>query len=270
MSDHYDFSHLQDDPMPGDRFEEDAYEALEAFFSENRRRVFFSRQLEVQNEGQWFHWITNRALRELVERGVIRAEDRSFADGAGHVRTMWHRTHRYPRRDADRVVQIVERYAHPQVASAVGYHGESMVARGFARQRFVLLGEEVRHYEDREWTASGHDLDFIFERDGVAYGVEVKNTLGYLPRQEFVAKISMCRHLGIRPVFAVRMLPKNWIHDLNRAGGFALIFKWQLYPPSLRELAHEVQSELGLPVDTPRALADGTMERFVRWHERHT
>lgn len=33
-----------------------------------------------------------------------------------------------------------------------------------------------------------------------------------------------------------------------------LVLKWQLYPWTHRELARRVQTELGLPVDSPRAL----------------
>ncbi len=72
--------------------------------------------------------------------------------------------------------------------------------------------------------------------------------------------------LGIFPVFVARMLPRVWIDEVRRAGGFALIMGWQLYPPTHRELAKRVRSELGLPVDAPRALMEGTVKRFTDWH----
>jgi len=45
-----------------------------------------------------------------------------------------------------------------------------------------------------------------------------------------------------------------------------MILKYQLYPWSHLELAKRVASELGLPVDAPRKLKDGTMDKFVSWH----
>lgn len=72
-----------------------------------------------------------------------------------------------------------------------------------------------------------HDLDFIFERDGIAYGVEVKNTLGCMDYEEFQTKIRLCRQLCLRPVFVLRMFPRSWMHELITAGGFGLIFKYQ-------------------------------------------
>ena len=113
-----------------------------------------------------------------------------------------------------------------------------------------------------------HNLDFIFEKDGVGYGVEVKNTLGYMDYKEFQTKIRLSLFLGLRPVFVARMLPKSWMNELIGQGGFGLILKYQLYPWSHRELARRVAGDLGLPVDAPRALADGTMRRFMTWHTK--
>ncbi len=242
-----------------------ARETLEAFFNERPEKVFFSRQIEVMHEKDYIHWITNRALRDLVERGVIKSETRSLKTG-GSIRLLWHKGYRYYKRDATHVIELVEEYADPNIGGALGLHGEAMVLEGFARSEFVMRGRGVREFRGKKWDKSEHDIDFIFERDSVPYGIEVKNTLGYIQRKEFEIKIQLCKTLGIRPVFAVRMIPKPWINELNKRGGFALVFKYQLYPWTHRELAKRVATELGLPVDAPRALEDGTMERFLKWH----
>ncbi len=143
-----------------------------------------------------------------------------------------------------------------------------MVLEAFAKCQFVTKGRNTNKFCGKTWAETNHDLDFIFERDGRQYGVEVKNMLGYMDQGEFRAKIKMCHSLGLAPVFVARMLPKTWIEELRRAGGFALILKWQLYPPAHKALAKRVREELGLPVDAPRALADGTMARFLAWHEK--
>jgi hypothetical protein len=253
---------------PADPEEELARDEMDRFFNTNREAVFFSRQLEVRHEDRWYHWITNRALRDLVREGVVRSEVRALATGST-VNLMWHRSYRYYRRDAKRVVELVEEYANPNIGGAIGLHGEFMVLEGFARRQFVLRGRNTRNYGSRNWTRTGHDLDFIFERDGVVYGTEVKNTLGYMEYEELQVKLTMCKELGMKAVFAARMLPKSWIKEIIEAGGFALILKYQLYPLAHRELARRVSREFGLPVDAPKALEEGTMERFVRWHEQN-
>jgi hypothetical protein len=223
--------------------------------------------VEVQHERDFFHWVTNRAIRDLASEGLLKSEMRPLAFG-GAVKVLWHKGYRYPRRETEKLLALVNEYSAPNIGGALGLHGELMVLEGFARHQFVMRGREVREYGGVEWTTTDHDLDFIFERDGVAYGVEVKNTLPYPELDEIRTKMRMCEKLGIQPVIAARMLPKTWIEELRRAGGFSLILGYQLYPIAHAELARRVRDEMGLPVDSPKALAAGTLERFVGWHER--
>ncbi|MBA2592540.1 MAG: hypothetical protein M3495_12050 [Pseudomonadota bacterium] len=131
------------DERPPDPREEDARQALEGFFEANREAVFFSRQIEVQYEEKWYHWVTNRALRGLIDNRLVKAETRPLATG-GSVHLMWHRGHRYYRRDATKVVRLIEEYANPNIGGAVGLHGEHMVLEGFARREFVMRGRHAR------------------------------------------------------------------------------------------------------------------------------
>jgi len=265
--DDFDFNDSPEEDRPSDPRETEAIEELSAFFREQREKVFFSRQLEVRNEGKYFHWITNRALRELRERGLIEGETRPLKTG-GSINLIWHRSYRFYKRNAANLVRLVEEYADPNIGGVLGLHGETMVLEGFARSQFVMRGRNTRTFAGKTWETTEQNLDFIFERDGLAYGVEVKNTLGYMDHDEFEAKIRLSRFLGVRPVFAVRMMPKSWIHELVEADGFGLVLKYQLYPWTHKELARRVANELGLPVDAPRALQEGTMKRFLDWHQK--
>ena len=261
----YEEPELEREP---DAYEQSARKKLERFFEENDSAVFFANQLAVQNENEYFHWVTHRALADLLADGLIRSEQRKLATGSA-IKLLWHKRYRYFKRDVARVVKLVDEYGSPNMCAAIGLHGEQMILGGFARKQFVMREHHARGHKDREWTETQHNLDFIFERDGIAYGVEVKNTLSYLDREEFQTKIRLCEHLGVKPVFACRMLPKTWINQLIDRGGYAMILKYQLYPWTHVELAKRVAKELGLPVDAPRALAEGTMDRFMRWHAKN-
>lgn len=245
----------------------EARELLKAFFDEHRAQVFFSRQIEVQNEKKYFHWVTNRAIRDLVALGILRSEKRKLKN-AGSINLLWHKNYRYHKRSALSLIDLVEKYSDPNIGAALGLHGESMVLEGFARCEFVMKGRHSRAYGGREWTNTNHNLDFIFERDSIVYGVEVKNTLGYMDYDEFLTKIQLCKFLNIRPLFAARMLPRTWIKELIDEGGFALIFEYQLYPWTHLDIARQVALELNLPVDAPKSLQDGTMQRFLNWHQQ--
>jgi hypothetical protein len=96
-------------------------------------------------------------------------------------------------------------------------------------------------------------------------GPVVKNTLGYLDVSEFVTKIKLAQHIGVKPVFAVRALPKTWAYALIQVGGYAMIMRYQFYPWTHKDIADQIRKELGLPVDTPKRIEQGTMQRFEKW-----
>jgi hypothetical protein len=242
--------------------------ALLELFEAERERVFYSRQLEIMFEHRWFHWITNRALRELIAEGEVTRESRALASGTT-VHLVWHKSYRYPRRSASRVLALVDEYSHHDVSADLGRHGEALVLEGFARHQFVMIGRDTRSYRGQTWADTNNDVDFIFERDGVGYGVEVKNQLTYLPHGLLERKVNLCLGLGLRPVLAVRMLPKEWTNEVINAGGYAMIMKFQMYPKYRQDLVDRMRDELGFPVDTPERLLDGTMQRFLGWHAKN-
>lgn len=126
--------------------EQEAAARLTRLFEENPTTVFYGRQLEVLFERDYFHWITNRALRAL--EGVVTLEPHPLAH-ASPTTLAWHRRYRYPRRQIAEVMELVNRYVTPEVSRAVGDRGEDLVLDGFAaRNRFTcLMG--VHRLEDR-------------------------------------------------------------------------------------------------------------------------
>lgn len=132
---------------------------------------------------------------------------------------------------------------------------------------FMPKGKDVRDYGGGKWEKTGHDLDRVFEYEGVGYGAEVKNTLDYIPAEELETKIEMCQFLGLKPLFIMRYAPKNYMNRIIQAGGIGLLFEQQLYPYGYEALAKRVREELGLKVDCPTRVADGVMERLVKAHQ---
>ncbi|HEX8242665.1 MAG TPA: hypothetical protein VF541_04205, partial [Longimicrobium sp.] len=172
-----------------------ARDEIRAFIEQNRGRVFYPRQLQVLFEDKHFHWVTHRAIQHLVADGFLAGEERALRTG-GRVRMLWHSKDRNLRRQITRAAELIEEYSHPDVSESLGWTGESLVLEGFARSRFVLEARDGNRFEGRAWTRTGHDLDFIFTRDRIAYGIEVKNKLGYMDDDEFETKIALCQHLG--------------------------------------------------------------------------
>lgn len=245
-----------------------AKEAVAELFDASPAEVFYGRQLEVRMESKFFHWITNRAARKLVEEGGIRAEWVERSAGL-RLRFYFSRRCRYWKRKAARAAAMVERYANEGFSKAVGLHAETMFTAALANIGFVCTGSDIRALGGREWTQTDHDLDRVFERDGIAYGAEIKNTLDYIPRVELRLKLQMCGELGLRPLFILRSAPKSYIfEDVYPTGGYVLVFGTQLYPFGQEEFAREVRERFGLPVGCPARVPQGRLDTFLKWQKK--
>ena len=234
-------------------------------FADNPEEAFYEGQLGVIFEREFFHWVTARALKQLREASQFGSDLQPLV-GQTHIRFYFHRRNRFWRRKAQEVKKLVATFSAQSFTEALGRQGESMVDAGLPREGFLPLAHDVRTWNDHAWTETGHDLDRVFTRDGLVYGVEIKNRLSYISQIEFQAKLRMCDHLGLLPLFIARIMPKSYILEVIKSGGFALILGFQLYPHAHRELAQIVRNRLRLPVDCPASLQDGTLQRLLNWH----
>jgi hypothetical protein len=215
-------------------------------------------------EKKHFHWITHKALRELTNDGVIATELR-VTPSSNKLRLYWSKRNRYPKRAAAAVVKQVEAHSNPEMTGAIGHNAESLFAVAAAREGFRVYGPGIRRYQGRTWGDTEHDLDWVFERDGTGWGVEIKNTWAYIDREEMMVKIRLCESLGVRPLFIMRWAPKSYVEIIRKAGGFGLLYETQFFPPG-HSAAMEKLKELFLPVSSPTAVPEGIFQRFVRWH----
>ena len=257
-------------PRPRDRAIDEAKAVIvERFFRDDMRQVYYGRQIEVALENNYFHWITKRALNELAASREIIFETDESKRYSPHF--YWPRRHRYPRRQIAEIGRLVAEFSEPNFTHALGQHGEMLADIGFADIGFRILGRKVREVDGRQWMRSGHDLDrlIVREADGVRYGVVIKNTLPYVDQAEFETKLAMCEHFRVRPLFITRMMPRNYIYTVVRAGGFCLVLGNQHYPLMADDLARRVRSRLNFPVVSIRQLPDTVLNRFLDWHMSH-
>ena len=252
---------------PRDHVVDRAKDELEGFFAINNAAVYYQRQLQVVFEQKYFHWITAHALRELVAERKITVEIMTHPTIG--VIAMYHAPgHRYWRRQANKIIDLVSRFSEPMFTLALGAHGEMMFDAALPRAGFMPTARKVRSYGGRTWDETAHDLDRVFERDGIAYGAEIKNTLAYIDRGELDVKLRMCLHLGLRPLFIVRMAPKNYIDEVQK---LRRVSPWSLNFSSIRSrkvFPDRVKATLDLYTDSPLKVHDGTVLRFLNWHLR--
>jgi hypothetical protein len=250
---------------PRDKVIDQTKEALEEFFGANDEDVFYMQQLEVFFEKQFFHWITSKAINELVSEGRLKAEEHPLLEST-RVKFVFDKAHRYHRLQIREKLEVVREYSNPQIAWACGRQAEVLFFNALTGRGFVCHGQNTNEYNGRVWTETDHDLDFILERDGKTYGAEVKNKFSYIDKDELNIKLNMCLSLGISPLFIMRGAPKWYNYRIWQAGGYAMIFEVQIYPFGQQDMVKRIKETLGLPVDCPKAIPDGIIDRFMKWH----
>ena len=265
MDDEYRWEPEAPEEKAEDEYVEQAKPALMKFFDENKDTVFYLKQLQVLFEKPFFHWVTARALYALDDDGLVGSEITS-SEGGTRVRLFFRRGYRYRRRQASRLLEIIDEMSKPEVGEACGEQADVLFYNALMGRRFLAYGQDIREFRGTVWEETERDLDFIIERDDVAYGCEVKNRWDYISRDELELKLRMCAHLGVRPLFIMRASPKTYNKMIIDQGGYTLIFVAHLYAFGMGEMVKMVRDELGLEADSPRAIPAGIIDRFMKWH----
>ncbi|MEW5817612.1 MAG: hypothetical protein AB1798_19715 [Spirochaetota bacterium] len=260
-------------------FDEDEYRLQDAYFKQalqditdlyekDKSKVYFTRQLQVQLEKKYFHWITDDALRYLHRTDKLRLiKERLSEETPLHLYI--HPSNRYPKRAIKEIKKLVMEYSTELVTRSCGHRAELLFGNSLMMNGFRLLGQNVNELQGKKWNKTGHNLDFILERDGIFYGCEIKNTLGYIEKEEMTIKLDICKYLGLAPLFIMRFTPKPYFKEILERGGITILFKYQLYEFSQRPLVDKIKNVLELPVDCPLAIEQGTMERMLKLHKKN-
>lgn len=270
MIDDYD---LYEEPAEYEQYLPDAYfEAAQAeirdLYRQNKDSVFYLRQLQVKFEKKYFHWVTNNALIGLLKIRYLKDQRIAAPRRGTSTRYFFHRSNRYPKRAMNRLEKVIRGYSQDSVTRGCGHRAEDLFCNALALHGFMPVAKEVKEHKGKTWTRTDPDLDFIFQRDEIEYGTEVKNTLGYIDKEELDIKIEMCAFFGVRPLFIMRYAPKPYINSIYENGGFALLFETQIYELGQVELVKRISKVTELPVICSKSIPDGIIGRFEKWHKR--
>lgn len=268
--DYDDFPEAPEDysePSAPDNYFLQAQKEIRELYEKDMESVYYIRQIQVKFEKKYFHWITNNAIVGLYKMGYLK-EVRIPKKSGTSTRFFIHKKNRYAKRTINRIEKIIEEYSQDKITRSCGHRAEDLFCSALALRGFMPKAKKVKEYNGKKWEETGHDLDFVFSRDGVAYGCEIKNTLGYIDKDELEIKLKMCAYLGIKPLFIMRYSPKTYNKLIIEHGGFSLIFETQIYELSQEELVEKIKDNLGLKVICSKAIPDGIIDRFENWHKR--
>jgi hypothetical protein len=228
--------------------------------------VFYIKQLEVMFEKKFFHWITGRALGELIGEGFLKMVEMPLSVEGTRVKFLFDPQNRYYKRPIKKSIDVIREYSEHVIARGCGEQADLLFFNALISRGFISHGQDTNEFGGKKWEISNHNLDFIIERDSVQYGCEVKNTFDYIDREEFLIKLRICEYLEVKPLFIMRYSPKSYNNEVIKKGGYVMIFEKQIYPFGQEKLVKKITEVLGMPVDCPRKVPDGIIDRFIKWH----
>jgi len=160
----------------------------------NPNSPYHRKQIEVIFEDRYFHWVTNRAVDELIDEGFLKQQKRASAY------FVYRADVGATENDIDMRIKVIEKYSDPAIVKGIGAYAELLYQFLFRVGGFKIVGENTNEYAGRKWMNTNHNLDYIVKKGTVAYGVEIKNTLNYMENDEFEIKLEMCEFLGLAPL----------------------------------------------------------------------
>lgn len=235
-----------------------AKEKILGLFQDGVVDVAYDRELRYRLEDSLPHDVVAAAIKELVGNGTLIPTNVPGRRKSSNEHP--NKFYRLPSSDYGRILPTMKKKLDLSafvsgVSRDMGRHAELLWWRAFSRSGWSLHPERedegfgVRKYGERE-ASIANDIDFIAEKDGVTYGVEVKNSLGY-PTDLFW-KFTVAAELNTVPLIIARWLNPAQVPLIKELGGESVIYRDALYSSTYESLIKEVRSCLGahiIPLD---------------------
>jgi len=228
-------------------------------------------QILLEKEKYW-HTVTWNAIKDIRKENKLRTA-KYPPRGSFPV---W--VYRYDLRINDLKKKIDAEYKPVykefiDASSEMGFYCEDIIEMALAKAGFVTLSRNQNTKYFRGRTSSARtDLDFIAYKEGVFYGIEVKNLIGYPDwNEEIIGKKSIAEFHGIQFVMMSRALG-SYGYDLFQCGGLYMEFQELIWAPKFSSLAERVKEKLYFPiicVDKPPDELLVKVKQIPFLHEKH-
>ena len=229
--------------------------------------VFYKKQTQILFEEAYPHDVTGKAVNELIEDKFLKAETRAFGKNM-HAIFVYRHNVRYTAMAIKIRIKILERFSDDEVNDGVGKYAEILFGHMFERNQFKIIGRNTNTFRSKAWSESDKNLDFIIEKDGISYGVEIKNRFDYMEQDEFEEKLEMCQFLGLLPLFPLRCPSEQQYAQMKDCGGLALKFKTRIFPPGFQGLVTDIWNNFRLPVNIWEEILPPVEVVFFNYHHR--
>lgn len=251
----YDASYYNEEPShyleKQEPYIQQAEKAIRDFFS-RRKMPFHHSQLKVLFETQFFHITTFQAIHRLLNDATL--DTKQFKAGANNVDFVFPsyllkstKTKHTLFAHMESKAKTISLYDKPDISKDLADHFEALVKSELRANNLVIVDTHSNEYKGRKWEYSKANLDFIAEHtDGRAFGVQAKNELKGIEKNELEEQLAICSYLDLQPIFIVRYMPFSFVPLIRQNQGFLIVIGNQLWPLGYRELCQNIKTKMSI------------------------
>jgi hypothetical protein len=132
-----------------------------------------------------------------------------------------------------------------EISREAGFHAQALWRDAFKSLGYEIIKENASENAGRKASIEGN-IDFIAEKAGLQFGVEVKNELSY--PDDLAKKFQIAAELGTIPVFVVRKVSPTAYQNLKKFGALVKIYETAIFNLEYEPMVKRCISVLGYPL----------------------
>lgn len=251
-------------------------------------RVVTDREIKVRLEGEPFPkktgpfpWVTGYAIQHLLNDNVLKnygyVGRRRIKGG---VTNKYYCTFGTPYSEVKDIIQLKRRVSADfnmvlTGTASAGFHAEDVFLEAFEKIGFNCVDRNVSEFNGK--TASGikgkklPDIDFLLERNGFHFGVDIKNWIRYEYETPLLVrkKLKVCEELDLIPFIVARYIDRSLTNEIIYGlHGIVYEYKSLILQSSFNSLAENANNLLGYPVLAIDSLPDNMTDTLENIWER--
>ena len=238
-------------------------------------KVAYDRELRYRLESEFSHDEVGRAIKQLEKEKLIKRTGVRGRRGPGAMPNVFYKLPGTPYSEIGHIMRKKLDLSTfiAGVSREMGRHAELAWWRAFHRNNWTLypaseceIGRGIREFGGKVASVN-NDIDFVASKNGISYGVEIKNGLMY--PDDLYWKIIVAAELDLIPLIIARWLNPAQVKCIKEVGAVFVVYKEAIYSTTYAPLIQEVRNFLGFPIDARDEIDDEYFRRKIEAVHEH-
>ncbi|MEM4635434.1 MAG: hypothetical protein QXL44_06055 [Candidatus Nitrosocaldus sp.] len=233
---------------------EGAKQAILDLFNKDKNFIAYDREIRYRLESKYPHDVIGEAIKQLEKEGKLKRTNlpgrRSLNRNNPNV------FYRVPDSNWKKQLELMRKKFElslfiTHLLPEMGEHAEKAWWRAFRKNGWYVEPEKeediggINCYKNKK-ASINNDIDFIVSKDGIAYGVEVKNGLTY--PDDLYFKVRVAIEIDVIPLVIARWLNPRQINVLKELKIPFIIYKEALVSSTFEPMVNNIKQYLQYPI----------------------